>query len=105
MLQVDRPGSTVGGWRSGGQKTAKIGRNDPCPCGSGKKYKACCAGKTARRDTLLSKGMVAFLGALLVVGIVAIAALFYSSDRSTEATRVWPSEHGHWHEASGLRTP
>lgn len=20
----------------------KIGRNDPCPCGSGKKYKACC---------------------------------------------------------------
>ena len=22
---------------------AKIGRNDPCPCGSGKKYKKCCA--------------------------------------------------------------
>jgi tetratricopeptide (TPR) repeat protein len=21
---------------------AKIGRNDPCPCGSGKKYKKCC---------------------------------------------------------------
>lgn len=21
---------------------SKIGRNDPCPCGSGKKYKACC---------------------------------------------------------------
>ena len=21
----------------------KIGRNDPCPCGSGKKYKHCCA--------------------------------------------------------------
>jgi len=25
------------------QKTAAIGRNDPCPCGSGKKYKKCCA--------------------------------------------------------------
>ena len=24
----------------------KIGRNDPCPCGSGKKYKKCCSGKT-----------------------------------------------------------
>ena len=24
----------------------KIGRNDPCPCGSGKKYKKCC-GKNA----------------------------------------------------------
>lgn len=22
--------------------TEKTGRNDPCPCGSGKKYKACC---------------------------------------------------------------
>lgn len=24
--------------------SAKIGRNDPCPCGSGKKYKKCCGG-------------------------------------------------------------
>ena len=23
----------------------KVGRNDPCPCGSGKKYKKCCMGK------------------------------------------------------------
>ena len=26
-------------------KKDKIGRNDPCPCGSGKKYKNCCLGK------------------------------------------------------------
>ena len=26
---------------------AKVGRNDPCPCGSGKKYKKCCALKGA----------------------------------------------------------
>ena len=26
----------------------KIGRNDPCPCGSGKKYKKCCALKKAK---------------------------------------------------------
>jgi uncharacterized protein YecA (UPF0149 family) len=25
----------------------KIGRNDPCPCGSGKKYKHCCLNKFA----------------------------------------------------------
>ena len=24
------------------RKPKKIGRNDPCPCGSGKKYKHCC---------------------------------------------------------------
>ena len=23
-------------------KKDKVGRNDPCPCGSGKKYKKCC---------------------------------------------------------------
>ena len=23
-------------------KREKVGRNDPCPCGSGKKYKHCC---------------------------------------------------------------
>jgi Mlc titration factor MtfA (ptsG expression regulator) len=28
-----------------GLKSKKIGRNDPCPCGSGKKFKKCCLGK------------------------------------------------------------
>lgn len=27
------------------QTTVKVGRNDPCPCGSGKKYKKCCMKK------------------------------------------------------------
>ncbi len=27
---------------AGSAPTGKIGRNDPCPCGSGKKYKKCC---------------------------------------------------------------
>ncbi len=46
-------GATSGGKASGSGKAAppkkqpvhvgeKIGRNDPCPCGSGKKYKNCC---------------------------------------------------------------
>jgi hypothetical protein len=26
-------------------KTSGIGRNDPCPCGSGKKFRLCCLGK------------------------------------------------------------
>ena len=24
------------------KKAGEVGRNDPCPCGSGKKYKKCC---------------------------------------------------------------
>jgi len=29
-------------------KSVKVGRNDPCPCGSGKKYKKCCLGKNGK---------------------------------------------------------
>ena len=30
------------------RESAKVGRNDPCPCGSGKKYKKCCGLQHAR---------------------------------------------------------
>ncbi|WP_438496821.1 YecA family protein [Paenibacillus sp. IHBB 3054] len=33
-----------------------IGRNDPCPCGSGKKYKQCCLLKQSEDQTLQAKG-------------------------------------------------
>jgi hypothetical protein len=32
------------------QKSYKIGRNDPCPCGSGKKYKKCCGRIKPKRE-------------------------------------------------------
>ncbi len=39
-------GAASGGAESGAvpvrRKVPKVGRNDPCPCGSGKKYKKCC---------------------------------------------------------------
>ena len=28
-------------------ESPRVGRNDPCPCGSGKKYKKCCIRKSA----------------------------------------------------------
>ena len=28
------------------KKSVKVGRNDACPCGSGKKYKNCCMGRS-----------------------------------------------------------
>ncbi len=33
---------TVHGAEPARRESPKIGRNDPCPCGSGKKYKKCC---------------------------------------------------------------
>jgi hypothetical protein len=31
-------------------RSAAIGRNDPCPCGSGKKYKKCCLNKDQQQQ-------------------------------------------------------
>lgn len=33
----------------------KVGRNDPCPCGSGKKYKQCCLLKDQQKATSFEK--------------------------------------------------
>ena len=32
------------------RKAVKVGRNDPCPCGSGKKYKNCCMAKDEQQE-------------------------------------------------------
>jgi len=45
--QVAKPTTASHGGEEGGVKKTvvkkqKVGRNDPCPCGSGKKYKKCC---------------------------------------------------------------
>ena len=44
--QVAKPTQTSGDGTDTANKTVrkgkKVGRNDPCPCGSGKKYKKCC---------------------------------------------------------------
>ena len=50
-----------------------VGRNEPCPCGSGKKYKFCCEGRhdvveEARRSPWL-------VGGLAVVGIAVVATV------------------------------
>ncbi len=40
---------------------AKIGRNSPCPCGSGRKYKRCCLDReTAMRNTEPPSGRFQF---------------------------------------------
>ena len=43
--QVSMP-LTAGPPFQSGQASSKVGRNDPCPCGSGKKFKKCCGKAT-----------------------------------------------------------
>ena len=45
-LRAEAGGGTAAKVETVVHEGPKIGRNDPCPCGSGKKYKKCCgAGK------------------------------------------------------------
>jgi hypothetical protein len=72
-----------------------VGRNDPCPCGSGKKYKRCCLNST-QGMSLQSKLLLSVGGVILLVCIV----LLISSIRNFEGgptNRVWSEEHQHWH--------
>lgn len=72
---------------------AKIGRNDPCPCGSGRKYKQCCLQSEQGLMTTRSRLLAIIIGVVLVAG----AILAVNWDAGTEQQRVWSEEHGHWH--------
>lgn len=44
ILTEDKRNEITRDWRASKQATSEktVGRNEPCPCGSGKKYKKCC---------------------------------------------------------------
>ena len=82
----------------------KVGRNDPCPCGSGEKYKRCC--ESAQKVGILPKGMMILVVVLVVSGAVGLGAVFFTTNWSDVSEgKVWSEEHGHWHDASGDSSP
>ena len=75
---------------------AKAGRNDLCACGSGKKYKKCCALKQQKSQS--SMLLIGLLIAALAGGVFA-AVVGFGDEGSATATPggVWSPEHGHYH--------
>ena len=75
-------------------KAQRAGRNDPCPCGSGRKYKHCCEAKAGKatpgQRLLLVAVAVALIGGLAM-------AVSSRSERTTTPVGVWSVEHGHYH--------
>ena len=80
----------------------KVGRNDPCPCGSGKKYKACCLEQRQQEQSgIPTAHKLAFgaVGLLLLAAVVAMAVNIVGREAQPVAgKRVWSEEHQHWHE-------
>lgn len=81
---------------------AKIGRNDPCSCGSGKKYKQCCAAKAEQREQVtgsLFKGAFLafpFVAAASIVGLI-VYSLAGAPAGDDGLERVWNAAHNHYH--------
>jgi len=75
-------------------------RNAPCPCGSGRKFKRCCAGRLRQREARNAK-VAWFAAVALVLGALGvIVALVRSTDPGAAPPgKVWSAEHGHWHDA------
>jgi hypothetical protein len=82
---------------------AKTGRNDLCPCGSGKKYKKCHE-PLERGGTAKGRMLAIVVGAAVLAAVAAGIASFTGEPTST-ATRVWDPVHGHYHDANGVAVP
>ena len=83
---------------------AKPGRNDQCPCGSGRKFKKCCELKQrtgGRGSRLLLLAVAGVLAAALATAITS----FTSTPSAPGGGRTWSSEHGHYHDVNGVQVP
>ena len=70
----------------------KVGRNDPCPCGSGRKYKQCCARKQEQMSRL---SLFVIVG--VVVAMAAVLVYTFTTERGSGTRQVWDPDHGHYH--------
>ena len=73
------------------------GRNDKCPCGSGKKYKQCCAGRA--KSPWAGRIMMGVVLAMLLGAVYAGVSSFSADPGSAGPApgKVWSPEHGHYH--------
>ena len=84
----------------------KIGRNDRCPCGSGRKYKNCCQGKAGRLGPMGWAGLLAIVAVVAFVAVSILSAGRGGSDTGSDTGpgttcppgQVWSPGHGHCHD-------
>jgi len=77
-----------------------VSRNDPCPCGSGKKYKNCCQKKES--SGRVNRKLAAAIGIVVVLGAAWAGSSYFfgkPDPQTPPAGQVWSEEHGHYHDA------
>jgi hypothetical protein len=77
-------------------QVTKVGRNDLCSCGSGKKFKKCCEAKAERSTGQLM--MLVLIVVILGAGVIAAVRNFTTETTHVAKTSgVWDPVHGHYH--------
>jgi len=75
---------------------AAIGRNAPCPCGSGKKYKRCCLLK-AQQISWKTRIAIALVALVLLTGAVFMLMSLGEFGGGCPLGTTWSAEHAHCH--------
>ncbi len=74
------------------------GRNDPCPCGSGKKYKYCCMGSSGWLSSTTQARLLTVLTLAIGLTIAGLSLSQCGEDSSRcPPGQVWSEAHGHCH--------
>ena len=84
----------------------KVSRNEPCPCGSGEKFKACCGKGEKARAGVAGGRILAVVVGVAVIGGVAIAINTFRTTDLDAQPYVYDAEndqyfdpvHGHMHK-------
>jgi len=82
---------------------AKTGRNDLCPCGSGKKYKKC--HETLERGGTAKGRLLMIVVGAAVLGAIAVGVAQFTGEGTSGGTRTWDPAHGHYHDSNGVQVP
>ena len=79
--------------------SSSLGRNDPCHCGSGRKYKNCCQDMGGSTVTGSSKVTMIVVVAVVLVGLVlmGISLTVGGGQDSCPPGTVWSAAHQHCH--------
>ena len=75
----------------------RTGRNDRCHCGSGKKFKQCCDGKTQGTGRVWQILLVGLAGVIVAAIFFVISAARHDNSSAPADGRVWSADHGHYH--------
>ena len=84
--------------------SAHVGRNEPCPCGSGRKYKVCCQRKEHEARRSSRRYILPGIVAAVIVALAGAAAYWSAPDEKTNTVAQSPTRAAPFPMAAASQT-